>query len=39
MKVKVSKRDAEDPILNTLGEAALAIFSPCKTPAGTCLQL
>ena len=31
------KRDAENLILNILGEAALAIFSTFKTPAGTCL--
>ena len=32
------KRDAGNPILNTLSEAAFAIFSACKKPTAICLQ-
>ena len=33
------KRDAGNPILNTLSKTTSAIFSACKKPTGTYLQL
>ena len=32
------KRDAGNPILNTLSKATSFIFSTCEKPTGTCLQ-
>ena len=33
-----NKREAGNPIINTLSKATSAIFSVCKRPTGTCLQ-